>query len=131
MKNTSCASVHPLLLCALVTIGFGGSIAIGTVLMRHQISTTANVNRSLKSDWERIERLVDGKKTVVETELAPDKLRELNSSMRLGLVPMNEVSVVHVTDNTTARLAARAARDDSTDRAGARAAPIAFRIAQH
>lgn len=128
MKNSSHAFVNQLLVCLLVTIGFGGSLGLGTVWMRHQISTTANANRALKAEWERVERLIDEKKTVVETEQAPDKLRQLNAAMRLGLVPMSEVSIVHVTDNTTDRLAARASRDDRTD---ARSAPVAFRVAQH
>ncbi len=128
MKNSSHAFVNQLLVCLLVTIGFGGSLGLGTVWMRHQISTTANANRALKAEWERVERLIDEKKTLVETEQAPDKLRQLNAAMRLGLVPMSEVSIVHVTDNTTDRLAARASRDD---RADARSAPVAFRVAQH
>lgn len=131
MKNNSRAFANQLLLGLLVTIAFGGSIGLGTVWMRLQISTTANANRALKADWERIERLIDEKKTIIETEQSPDKLRALNAAMRLGLVPMNEVNVVHVTDNTTDRLAARVAREDAGDRAGPRPAPIAFKIAQH
>jgi hypothetical protein len=135
MKNTTHGFVNQILLCLLVTIGFGGSIGVGTVWMRHQISATAKRNGELATEFKRLERLIDEKKTVIETEQAPDKLRTLNSVMRLGLVPMNEVPVWLVTENTTQRMAARANRDVlgdyvTTDRALPTAPPIAFKLAQ-
>ncbi len=118
MKNNSSAFVHQIVLCVLVTFAVAGSTGLGTVWMRHQISTTANANRLLAGELARIERLIDEKKTIIETEQAPDKLRALNASMRLGLVPMNEVHVEHVTENTADRLAQRAGREwISPDRA--------------
>jgi hypothetical protein len=132
MKKNSAAFVNQLLVCLLVTIGFGGSIGLGTVWMRHQISVTANANRALAAEFSRVERLIDEKKTVIETEQAPDKLRMLNVAMHLGLVPFSEVPVTHVPDNTTERLVRRAAALAlDTDRAVPAAAPIAFKVAQH
>lgn len=129
MKNNSSAFVNQLVMCLLVTFAVGGSTGLGTVWMRHQISTTANANRALAAELSRVERLIDEKKTIVETEQAPDKLRGLNASMQLGLVPMNEVHVEHVTENTTDRLAERAARSlRDTDRP-APSVPITFKIA--
>lgn len=131
MKNNSRAFVNQLLACLLVTIGVGGSIGLGTVWMRHQISVTANANRALAAEFSRVERLIDEKKTIIETEQAPDKLRALNAGMRLGLVPMSDVPVLHVAENTAERLARRAAVESfETDRAAPLAAPIAFKIAQ-
>ena len=129
MKSSSPVLVNQIMLCLLVTIGFGGSIGLGTVWMRHQISITANANRALKAECERIERLIDSKKTVIETEQAPDKLRDLNASFRLGLVPMNEVVVEHVTANTADRLAAKAGTELLTDRTDLPARGTGFRIA--
>ncbi|MEN9636410.1 MAG: hypothetical protein RL077_4814 [Verrucomicrobiota bacterium] len=131
MKKNPQAFVNQLLVCLLVTMGFGGSLGLGTVWMRHQISATANLNRVLKADWERVERLIDEKKTVIETAQAPEKLRALNLGMRLGLVPMSEVSIVHVTDNTTDRLAARATRDSLIEASGRKSVPIAFKVAKY
>lgn len=129
MKNDSAAFVNQLLICLLVTISFAGSIGLGTVWMRHQISVTAKRNRDLAAEVARLERLIDERKTILETEQAPDKLRGLNAALRLGLVPMNEIPVLHVTENVVERMARRANRDLFTD-AGARPAPITFRIAQ-
>lgn len=131
MKNSSPGFVNQLLVCLLVTIGVGGSVGLGTVWMRHQLSTTANRNRELAAELRRLERLIDERKTVIETEQAPDKLRALNASLRLGLVPMNEVHVHLVTESTTDRLVSRANRALLTDRAAPAAAPIAFTLAQH
>ena len=130
MKNDASAFVNQLLVCLLVTIGVGGSIGVGTVWMRHQISATARVNRELAAELARLERLIDEKKTIIETEQAPGKLRGLNVAMQLGLVPMNEITVLHVTENVVERLARRTNRDLFTDAAG-RPAPITFTIAQH
>ncbi len=129
MKNNPSAFVNQLLVCLLVTICVGGSIGLGTVWMRHQISVTARVNRALAAELTRLGRLLDEQKTTIETEQAPDKLRDLNGAMQLGLVPMNEITVLHVTENVVERMARRTNRDLFTD-AGARPAPITFKIAQ-
>jgi len=129
MKKNPSAFANQLLLCALVTLCTGGSIGLGTVWMRHQISVTAKVNRELGAEIARLERLFDEQKTIIETEQAPDKLRSLNTALQLGLVPMSEIPVRHVADNVVERMARRANRDLFTD-AVARSAPITFRIAQ-
>jgi hypothetical protein len=128
MKKNSHAFVNHVILGLLVTIGFGGTVGLGTVWMRHQISTTANANRVLAAEYTRIERLIDEKKTIIETEQSPDKLRTLNTAMNLGLVDMTQIQVVHVTENTTDRIAARIYDVRDTDRAPV---PIRFTVAQH
>jgi hypothetical protein len=130
MKNNPSAFVNQLLVCLLVTICFGGSIGVGTVWMRHQISVTARLNRDLAAEIGRIERLVDEQKTTIETEQAPDKLRGLNAALQLGLVPMSEIPVVHVTENVADRLAFRSNQGLFAD-AAVRRAPITFTLAQH
>ena len=130
MKHDSSAFVNQLLGCLLVSISVAGSIGVGTVWMRHQISATARWNRDLAAEIARLERLIDEQKTIIETEQAPDKLRGLNAALQLGLVPMNEIPVLHVTENIVERMARRANRDLFTD-AVVRPAPITFRIAQH
>jgi hypothetical protein len=130
MKKTSHGFANQILLCVLVTIGVGGTAGLGTVWMRHQISETANRNRVLAAELKRIERLIDEKQTVIETEQAPAKLRALNENMHLGLVLMNEVPVMLVTENITERMAARAHREIITDRAAPAAPPISLQIAQ-
>lgn len=106
-KDTS-AFVNQLLVWLLVTICLGGSAGLVTVWMRHQISATAKANRDLAAQLARYDRLFGEARTQVETEQASDKLRHLNTTLGLGLVPMNQIPVVHVTDNVVERLARRA-----------------------
>ncbi len=116
MKKNSSAFVNQLVVCLLVTFTVVGATGLGTVWMRHQISTTANANRLLAAELVRIERLIDEKRTIIEMEQAPDKLRALNTAMGLGLVPWSQVHVEHVTENPTDRLARRSGGGLDTDR---------------
>jgi hypothetical protein len=129
MQRNSRGFANHLLLGLLVTIGLGGTAGLGTVWMRHQISTTANTNRAIAAEIDRLTRLIDEKTTVIESELSPDKLRALNTSMRLGLVPMNEVPVELVTANTLERLVRRANTDAPLERIHLPA--ISTQVAQH
>ena len=108
MKKDTSAFVNQLLVWLLVTIGLGGSAGLVTVWMRQQISVTAKANRDLAAQIARYDRLIDETRTQIETEQASDKLRHLNAALGLGLVPMNQIPVVHVTDNVVERLARRA-----------------------
>lgn len=130
MKKDSSAFANQLLVGLIVTICCGGSIGLGTVWMRHQISVTARENRDLAAQIARLDRLSDEKKTIIETAQAPDKLRALNTGLGLGLVPMTQIPVEHVTENVVERMARRAHADLFTDTA-ARPAPVTFRIAGH
>lgn len=128
MKNNSQAFVNQLLICLLVTMTFGGSIGLGTVWVRHQNSLTAKANRALAARMAEIERRSAEMTTLIQSEQRPELLRRLNTEMRLGLVPMNEVRVEHVTANVTDRLVERANREFyRTDRA--RPATVSLQIA--
>src|SRR6478672_10235987 len=99
MKKNSQAFVNQLVVCLLVTMTFGGSIGLGTVWMRHQISLTAKTNRNLEAAISEINQRSDDIEALIRSEQRPELLRQLNLEMRLGLVPMNEVPVVLVTEN--------------------------------
>ncbi len=112
MKNNSQAFVNHLVVCLILTIGLGGGTGIGVVWMRHQISTTANHNRTLVAQKAEIERLISEKSAVVASEQRPDLLRQLNDEFRLGLVPMNEVPTFNESSENAIRgLVARSTRD--------------------
>lgn len=115
MQKNSRAFVNQLLVCLLVTFGFGGSTGMAVVWMRHQISVTANHNRELSAQIAAVERLIKEKSTTVESELRADLLRQLNQDMRLGLVPMNEVIVEHIADDPLQKLLERAYREYATE----------------
>jgi hypothetical protein len=128
MKQDSGAFVNQLLVCLLVTMTCGGSIGLATVWARHQNSLTAKANRALAARIAEVERRSDELTTVIQGEQRPDLLRRRNSEMRLGLVPMNEVPVVHVADNVTDRLVERANREFN-DTGRARPPVISFKVA--
>ena len=128
MKNSSRAFVNQLLVCLLVTMTFGGSLGLGTVWVRHQISLTAKANRALLAEISEINRRSDDIEALIRSEQRPELLRQLNLEFRIGLAPMNEVPIVHVTDNVTQRMVERASRWSNPERVGLE--PVTFRVAQ-
>jgi hypothetical protein len=129
MKKNSSAFANQLLVCLLVTIGFGGSIGLGTVWMRHQVSVTANANKVIAAKLDDVERKIEEMTTVLETEKRPEVLRQLNQDFRLGLVRIDEVPVVPSETNParTAERANQATGAGSTDRA---LPPLTLKLAQ-
>jgi len=90
MKKTDThAFVNQLLVCVLVTICFGGSIGLGTVWLRHQISLTAKANRELEMRIAALDRQITETSILVESEQNADLLRQRNTTWRLGLVQLD------------------------------------------
>ena len=104
------AFANPFLVGLLVTLGFGGSVGVGTVWMRHQVSVLADTNRDLEQQYRDVEREVADVSAQVESQLSPDILRAEDASMKLGLVEMTQAQIDTVTIDPIARLAARANR---------------------
>jgi hypothetical protein len=128
MKNNSQAFVNQLLVCLLVTMTFGGSIGLGTVWMRHQISLTAKANRALDAAISEINQRSDDIEALIRSEQRPELLRQLNLEMRLGLVPTNEVPVILVPDNVIQRMAERAHRWSFPEQVGL--VPFGIKVAK-
>jgi hypothetical protein len=103
--------VNQVALCLLITIGCGGSVGLGTVWIRHQISLIADHNRVLKQQLDIVERHIAETQALVEEEQSNDVLRTRNEAMHLGLVPMTQAQIVAVTEDPVARLAARSNRE--------------------
>lgn len=129
MKNNSQAFVNQLLVCLLVTIAFGGSIGLGTVWMRHQISVTANANRALAAKITEVERRIEEMVTLLETEKRPEALRQLNQELALGLVRIDEVPVVPAQTHP-ARMAERSSRALGAGSLEQRGLPLPVKLAQ-
>ncbi len=110
MRRNSQAFVNQLLVCLLVTMTFGGTIGLSTVWMRHQISLTAKANRAIAAEINEVNRKSDALEALIRTEQRPELLRQLNRSMGLGLVLMNEVPIEHVTENVNQQMVERANR---------------------
>jgi septal ring factor EnvC (AmiA/AmiB activator) len=128
MKKNSQAFVNQLVVCLLVTMTFGGSLGLGTVWIRHQISLTAKANRGLLAAISELNRRSDDIEAQIRSEQRPELLRQLNLEFRLGLAPMNEVEVVRVTENVTQRMVQRATQWSYPE--AARSEPITFKVAQ-
>lgn len=120
------AFVNQLLVCLLVTFGFGGSIGLATVWMRHQITVTAQTNRALQANLADVKRRIDATVTVVESEQSYEALTRRNADWHLGLAPATDAQVVRVTVDPVMRLARR--RDSNLFNDGF--VPITFRVAQ-
>lgn len=127
MKNTSQAFVNQIVGCLLVTICFGGSIGLGTVWMRHQISLTADANRALAARIAECERYLAETKTLIESAQSPEELRRLNADFRLGLVPVNDGQVMRFSEDAAIRrMVARGNREIFGDAPATVALPLAL-----
>ncbi len=106
------AFVNQLLVGLLVTIGFGGSIGLGTVWMRHRISVLADNNRDLEQKRREVERQIDDVSALVEQAMSLDVLRDQNEKMHLGLVEMTQaqINLLPPLENPVQRLIARSNR---------------------
>jgi hypothetical protein len=121
MKKNSQAFINQLLVCLLVTFGFSGSIGLGTVWMRHQISLTANANKVLESRIVEVERHLSETAALIETEQSNSALRMRNDTWKLGLVVPQDKQMVPLAEDADQHLAAKRNRDLFND--GARSAP--------
>ena len=119
------AFVNQLLICFLVTICAGGSIGLGTVWMRNQISVVANANRALAAQIVDVERRVAATKSLVDVEQSQEMLRQRNAEWHLGLVLVSDSQVISVSEDPTRALVARGNRGLFNDRP----ASVSFRVA--
>lgn len=123
MRPNNHAFVNQFVIYTLFTICFSGSIGLGTVWMRHQISLTANANKVLETRLAELNRHLAETATSIEFEQAPALLEQRNVTMRLGL---SRPMVHDITESAPASLAAKASRAFLNDRA---ASPVSFQLA--
>ena len=105
MKISNHAFVNQLLVYTLVMICFSGSIGLGTVWMRHQISLTANATKVLDARIAELDRQLNETKTVLEAEQDPVVLKQRNTEWHLGLVQPTADQIVRLPDDPVMRLA--------------------------
>lgn len=126
MKKTETrAFANHLLIYSLVVIGFSGSIGMGTVWMRHQISLTANATKNLEARISEVERHFEEKKMEVEAAQSPAMLEYLNKQWRLGLQLPSPQQVQRVGADPVLLLAAK--RNRELFSAGVE--PVTFQVA--
>lgn len=106
-KSETHAFVNQLLVYTLVVIGFSGSIGLGTVWLRHQISLSANAAKQLEARLNEVERHIAEKKTEIERAQSPAMLEYLNEHWQLGLQPPAPSQVQHIDADPVRLLAAK------------------------
>lgn len=126
------AFVNQLIALTLVLLVFSGSLGLGAVWMRQQISGAANRSRALEGQIADVARRLDEVNASVAAAVNPHALLQQNQTMRLALASPREVQVVRVNEVPELRLAAKRNREvfnvgNASLREGENAAP-AFRI---
>lgn len=128
MKKTDThAFVNHLLVYTLVMIGFTGSIGIGTVWLRHQISQSANTTRVLDGRLREVERHIAEFTAEIERAQSPAMLEYLNQQWRLGLQQATPAQVMHVGTDPVRNLVAKRNREIFTDSPAAVRLNVALR----
>jgi hypothetical protein len=129
-KSDTHAFVNQVLVCVLVTISCGGSIGLGTVWMRHQISVTAKANRDLNARIMALDRSLAEIRSQVESEQSIDVLARRNLELGLGLVEVTTSQVAHVNEDPVRRLALRANRELFATPIAAPSSSVRFALGQ-
>ena len=126
-RSSNHAFVNQLLVYTLVMICFSGSIGLGTVWMRHQISLTANATKVLNARIAEVERQVSETTAVIEREQDPAILKQRNAEWHLGLVNPTKEQFVDVPGDAVRRLASKHNRGLFTD--GVTPVTVSLRVA--
>lgn len=99
--------VNRLIALTLLLLVFAGSLGLGAVWFRQEISSTANRSRALTGKLADIERRLDEVNAQVAAAVNPDALLRQNEVMRLSLAAPREIQVVRVAGSAELRLAAK------------------------
>jgi len=105
------AFVNQLVALTLVLLVFSGSLGLGAVWMRQEISGAANRSRGLEGEIADVERRLDEVQSRVASAVNPPSLLKQNEVMHLGLVSPRELQVVRVNEVPELRLAAKRNRE--------------------
>ncbi len=99
--------VNRVIALVLTLLVFSGSLGLGAVWMRQEISQTANRSRALVGRITDVERRLDEVSAQIATAVNPGSLLRQNEAMRLALATPREVQVVRVSETPELRLAAK------------------------
>jgi outer membrane murein-binding lipoprotein Lpp len=105
------AHVNRLIALSLLLLVFSGTLGLGAVWVRQEISQTANRSRALVAKVADIERRIDEVNAEIAAAASPGALMRQNEIMRLGLAMPKEIQVQRVEGSPELRLAAKRNRD--------------------
>lgn len=121
------AFINQLLVYTLVMICFSGSVGLGTVWLRHQISMAANQTKQLDRQITEIDRSLAEISARIASEQSINQLKHKNVAFSLGLMGPREAQIVRVTESPEERLAVQRNVEIFAGDAS-RAAPVQFRL---
>ncbi len=110
-KSNANAFINQVLVYTLMMLVFTGSIGLGTVWLRHEISVVANRNQRLQARLAEVQRHVDDFTAEIAAAQSTDNLIRLNAQWRLGLVQPRPEQSENVTSQDEQRVAARRGQD--------------------
>lgn len=103
--------INRLIALTLLLLVFTGTLGLGAVWMRQEISSTANHSRTLEDRITGVERRLDEVNAEVAAAVNPDALLRQNKFMNLALSAPREIQVVRVAGSAELRLAAKRNRE--------------------
>ncbi len=103
--------VNRLIALTLLLLVFTGTLGLGAVWMRQEISQTANASRTLVDRLTGVARRLDEVNAEVASGVNPDALLRQNNFMHLTLAAPREIQVVRVTASAELLLAAKHNRE--------------------
>ena len=103
-RNQPHAFVNQILAYSLAAICLSGSIGLGTVWMRHQISIAANANKLLEARIADVERRAQEVSAATAAERDPVSLNRRNAEWSLGLVAPEETRMRRIAEDPVSRL---------------------------
>jgi len=110
----------------LVLTGFNGSVWLGTVWLRHQISETAHFTKQTESRLVAVERRLAETTARLAGEMSPETLQAKNHELQLGLVRPAELHIVRVEGSPEQRLAAKRNFEIFTEEVGTAEETVQF-----
>jgi len=99
--------VNRLLLATILLLAFAGSIGLGTVWLRHEISAVAEANKQMQQRIVEVQRRTAATNAEIAAALNPEVLLTQNSALRLGLGMPRDYQIVSVAEPVEVRLAAK------------------------
>lgn len=113
-RNDASAFINQVLVYTLMMLVFTGSIGLGTVWLRHEISLVANRNQRLQSRLAEVQRHIDDTTAEIAAAQSTENLIRLNSRWHLGLVQPQPGQSEFVPGDVAEWFAARGNRDAFT-----------------
>lgn len=128
------AFVSQLIALTLLLLVFSGSLGLGAVWVRQEISGTANRSNGVDKKIADVERRLDEVNAEIAAALNPSALLRQNQIMVLGLSSPREIQVRRIDESPELRLASKRNREIfalSSSRPGTEGAsgsPFSFKV---